>query len=160
MEEGVTVSIYNEEQSGWQRLVSAGVSGLVAGLTSWLAFWGADTLLVRLFCGDGSALACVYHGEVASVVAVLAGAVVGALALVYYQLPRPPLVVAVAAAGLWGLGPALQMAPWYEAAGWTLLISGLLYITLTWIGLLGRGIWAVVGLMLVVLVVVRAMSLI
>lgn len=142
--------------TSWRQLQSAAWIGAGAGVLTWiLSYLLANYVVGQVACRLGTSL--IQCSDTAYVSGILALILVGILALILtvrQRLYRPLFVILASTLVLWGIGGSWLVGMGYLGFLLTVLISALVYSTMTWFSTV-RNFWVALAWTATVIVLFR-----
>lgn len=136
----------------WWRVatIGAALGVLYVILTSMIKMW----IVEPLFCGQNlNVSACMNATDSAGNIANLIVFGAGLFALIRLGVLRPLLIALASAITVWGLAGWMEGIGWVETLLWAILAYALSYVTYAWISRYTVTIWALLGVVAVVVVI-------
>lgn len=142
--------------SSWRQLQSAAWIGAGAGVLTWiLSFLLANYVVGPVACRLGTSLiGCSEATYVAGIISLIIIGVVALILTVRERLYRPLFVVLGATLVLWGIGGSWLVGGGYLGFLLTVLVSALVYATMTWLSTV-RNFWVALGVTILVVLLFR-----
>lgn len=142
--------------SSWRQLQSAAWIGAGVGVLTWiLSFLLTNYVVGPVVCHLGTSLiGCGEAGYVAGIISLILIAIVALVLTVRERLYRPLFVVLASTLVLWGIGGSWLVGRGYLGFLLTVLVSALVYATMTWLSTV-RNFWVALASTIVIVILFR-----
>ncbi|MDB5165857.1 MAG: rane protein of unknown function [Candidatus Saccharibacteria bacterium] len=146
--------------SAWRDEVSALASGALVGAATWILTYALSEYVIgQIACRAGSSIiSCESSVSISAMIALIFASVAGLVLLVRRRVFRPLLVVLAAATTLWGVGASWLVERTLFDFVLTVLISALVYLVFAWFAKI-RQFWLALGVLIVLVIVFRLMTI-